>query len=487
MKIWYKLIIISILFTSVSCQKWLELKPENQQVTDDYWANKEEVEAVLGAAYVGLQKGIQDMLIFGDARGNTLSLGGLVSTDLIRLKGFSILPSNSLVKWSNFYQIINNANMVIKYAPEVVEKDPSFNQAVMQSYLAEAYFLRALSYFYIVRTFGEAPLILEPYMDDQVAYEIEKSSKEQIFLQIEQDLNQALPNSKETWPLVWETKGRATKWAVHATLADVYLWMGEYDKAIISCNAILESGQVGLLQGMVNTTNNWFTIFSEGNTNEGIFEIQFDNTKDQTNSLMDMFGTNFNWIISNHVLSLFTEDSEDIRAQGASYGDDLKIWKYLGAEAGTNVPRSFSDQNWVVYRMAEVYLMKAEALIMKGESFYPEAIELITDIRSRASISRPLDPGSSELDLLDALLKERAKEFLAEGKSWFDLLRIAQRDNYKYKEYFINQILAGSSGASAPVIRAQLMNENSHYLPIHIDELRYNKLLVQNPYYEHLN
>src|SRR5699024_103736 len=215
----------------------------------------------------------------------------------------------------------------------------------------------------------------------------------------------------------------------------------------------------------------WFTIFSEGNTNEGIFEIQFDNTKDQTNSLMDMFGTNFNWIISNHVLSLFAEDSEDIRAQGASYGDDLKIWKYLGAEAGTNVPRSFSDQNWVVYRMAEVYLMKAEALIMKGESFYPEAIELITDIRSRASISRPLDPGSSELDLLDALLKERAKEFLAEGKSWFDLLRIAQRDNYKYKEYFINQILAGSSGASAPVIRAQLMNENSHYLPIHIDEL----------------
>lgn len=488
MKIWYSLLVISVLFLSTSCQKWLELKPENQQVSDDYWANKEEAEAVLGAAYVGLQKAVKDMLIFGEARGNTLSVAGLVvDVDLIRLKGLSILPSNKLVKWSNFYQIINYANMVIKYAPEVVDRDPSFNQAVMQSYLSEAYFLRALSYFYIVRTFGEAPLILEPYMNDHEAYEIAKSSMEQLLLQIEHDLTTALTNSKEIWPTVWETKGRATKWAIHATLADVYLWTGEYDKAIISCNAVLESGRVGLIQGRINTTNNWFTIFSEGNTNEGIFEIQFDNSKAQNNDLMDMFGASYNWIISNYGLSLFAEDNEDIRAQGASYSTDLKIWKYLGAEANTGVPRSFSDQNWIIYRMADVYLMKAEALIMKGESFYPAAIELITAVRSRAAISRPLDGGATEIQLLDALLKERAKEFLAEGKSWFDLLRVAQRDDYKYKEYFIERILAGSPGASAPVIRAQLMNENAHYLPIHIDELRYNRLLVQNPYYEHLN
>src|SRR5690606_33651375 len=323
--------------------------------------------------------------------------------------------------------------------------------------------------------------------NDDEAYEVAKSSKEQILNQIEHDLTTALDNSKETWPMVWETKGRATKWAIHATLADVYLWMAEYDKAIISCNAVLESGRVGLIQGRVNTNNNWFTIFSEGNTNEGIFEIQFDNSKAQNNSLMDIFGASFNWVISNHALALFAQDSEDIRGQGATYANDLKIWKYLGAEANTRVARSFSDQNWIVYRMADIYLMKAEALIMKGESHYPAALELITAIRSRAGISRPLDPGNTELQMLDALLKERAKEFLAEGKQWFDLLGVAQRDNYRYKEYFIEQILAGNPGASAPVIRAQLMNENAHYLPIHIDELRFNRLLVQNPYYEHLN
>src|SRR5690606_39630023 len=137
----------------------------------------------------------------------------------------------------------------------------------------------------------------------------------------------------------------------------------------------------------------WFTIFADGNTNEGIFEIQFDNTKAQTNDLMNMFGANYNWIISNYALSLFAEDSEDIRALGGSYAADLKIWKYLGAEGGTTIPRPYSDQNWIVYRMADIYLMKAEALLMKGEEDYPAAIELITAIRARAGISRPLDPG----------------------------------------------------------------------------------------------
>lgn len=478
---------IVVLMSTISCQKWLDIKPENQQVVDEYWANKEEVEAVLGAAYVGLQKGINDMLIYGEARGNTLSLGGYINLDVLRIKSFSVLPSNNLVKWSNFYQIINYANMVLKYAPDVMDRDPSFSRAVMESYLSEAYFLRGLCYFYIVRTWGDAPLILEPYMDDQLAYEVEKSSKEQLFSQIVQDLTNALTNTKDTWPTVWETKGRSTRWAIHAALADAYLWIGDYDQAIISCNVVLESGRVGLIQGMVNTNNNWFTIFSEGNTNEGIYEIQFDNTKAQTNDLVDRFGPSFNWIISNYMLAIFAEDTDDIRGQGATYSNDLKIWKYLGAEAGTGVPRSFSDQNWIVYRMADIYLMKAESLIMKGQSFYPEALELINDVRNRAGVSMPLDPGNTEILMLDALLKERAKEFLGEGKNWFDLLRVAQRNDYEYKDYFIEQILLGSPGASAPVIRAQLLNENAHYLPIHADEIQFNRLLVQNPYYQHLN
>ncbi|MCA5003865.1 RagB/SusD family nutrient uptake outer membrane protein [Sphingobacterium bovistauri] len=477
-----------VILISSSCQKWLDVLPPNEQITDRYWTSKEEVEAVLGAAYVSLQKSVNTMIVWGEARGNTLSLGGFISADLIMFKNLTLLPSNGLVKWSSFYEIINYSNMVIKYAPDVVDRDPSFNVAVMQSFLSEAYYLRAFSYFYLVRNFGEVPLLTEPYMNDSQNYELAKSTQQEVYAQIISDLNMASQNSKDIWPTVWETKGRSTTNAIQALLADVYLWTENYDQAIIACNKVLESGRVGLIQGMVNGKNHWFTMFNPGNSNESIFEVQFDVTKNQTNNFLSIFGNSNNWIISPYGVQLFQENQEDIRGAGSSYSNsDLKLWKYIGAEGGTTVARPQSDQNWIIYRVADVYLMKAEALIMKGTSSYPAALELITEVRTRAQISRPLSTSESQIDMLDILLKERAREFLGEGKRWYDLLRVAKRNSYEHKEYLINEVLLGTSGGSAPVIRSILMNENAHYLPIHQDEIKYNRLLVQNPYYAPLN
>src|SRR3546814_11296146 len=82
-----------------------------------------------------------------------------------------------------------------------------------------------------------------------------------------------------------------------------------------------------------------------------------------------MFGTNYRWIISPYLVSLYEENTEDIRGVGGTYqGEgDFHLWKYLGAEGNTTIPRPYSDQNWILYRMADIYLMKAEATIMKGE------------------------------------------------------------------------------------------------------------------------
>lgn len=485
--------IIFILFAfiitfSSSCNKWLDVKPENEQISDSYWSNKEEVEAVLGAAYVKMQQSVQLMLVWGEARGNGLSLGGFINNDLQRFKSFDVIPSNSFVKWSNFYSIINYANMVIRYAPEVVAKDPSFNEATMRSYLSEAYYLRALAYFYIVRNFKDAPLILEPYMDDQASFEVATSTSAQIFTQIISDLQQSIGSSKEFWPTVWETKGRVTKWTVYATLADVYLWTEQYDLAIEACDKVLNSGRVGLIQGKVNTKNNWFTIFSPGNSNEGIFEIQFDFTKNQTNGLISWFGSSYNWIISPLMVSRFQQNPDDIRGLAASYsGVDFKVWKYLGSEGGTAIPRQNNDQNWILYRMADIYLMKAEAYVMKGASHYQEALDLVSAVRARAGITQPLSIASNQLEMLNIVLNEKALEFIGEGKRWYDLLRVGKRNNYEYKDYLIEQVLLGTAGGSSPIIRSKLLNNNSHYLPIHIDELKSNRLLVQNPYYDSLN
>ena len=265
-------------------------------------------------------------------------------------------------------------------------------------------------------------------------------------------------------------------------------------KVLRLANNLINSGRLGLINGEVNGANNWFTIFSAGNTNEGIFELQFDELQNQTNELRAWFsGVDRNFIISQYMVSLFQTSTEDIRGANATYlPTDLTIWKYQGAEAastasGNLIPRLYSDQNWIIYRMADIYLMKAEALVMNGPENYDAAIEIVNLIRARAGISQPLSPATNELEMLGIILDERAREFVGEGKRWYDLLRVAQRNNYQYKDYLINQVILGADASSAPIINSKLQDVDSHYLPINIDELQSNRRLVQNPYYDNLN
>jgi hypothetical protein len=464
--------------------------PENDQTSDQYWQTKEEVEAVLGAGYVKLREALQYMLIWGEVRGDGLSVNYTADLDIIKMANWNIVPENKFCKWDKFYQVINYANMVLTYAPSVVDKDPSFSESVMKSNLSEAYFLRALSYFYLVRNFRDVPLVLSPFMNDDQKYDIAKSSDSLVLNQIVADLNNALGASKDFFPDTWASKGRSTKWSIYATLADVYLWRGEYDKCIIACNEIINSKRVALILGTVNSKNNWYTIFNPGNSNEGIFEIQYNYSLGQTNSLVSWFGTNNYYSISQSLVNKFESVlSEDVRGINASYTAlDFKVWKYLGSEAGGVIRRTYSDQNWIIYRMADVLLMKAEALVMKGGNENTSlAIGIVNDIRVRAGISLPISVKSSELENIDIVLDERAREFVAEGKRWYDILRVAKRDNYKYKQYLIDEVMSNTRAGSIPVIVSKLLNADSHYLPVHTDELKANSLLVQNPYYANLN
>lgn len=84
------------------------------------------------------------------------------------------------------------ANSVIKYAPEVQAKDKTYMEVTMNSHLSEAYFLRGLCHFYLVRNFKEAPIVTEPYVDDSAPYDIAKSSEEDIIAQIKSDIQTAL-------------------------------------------------------------------------------------------------------------------------------------------------------------------------------------------------------------------------------------------------------------------------------------------------------
>lgn len=494
---------IGTLLSLSSCDDWLNLYPEDAQTSDQYWETKEDVEAVIGAGYVRLRDCVEYMYVWGEARGNGVSVYNISKDEtkaFSKLQQLDILTDNMYAKWEKFYKVINIANSVLRYAPTVLENDPSFTTGEMNSFFSEAYFQRALAYFYLVRTFRDVPLILEPYVKDEGNYEGPKSSEREVLSQIVADLNKALPAAKEVFTEEDEdnpvrTKGRATKWSIYALLADIYLWQEEYDKCIDACDAVINSRRVGLIA-------NWFANYYPGNSNESIFEIQYDYYKDQRNSFTTWFGTNpyYRTSVFSQFLFQSTKTAGDTRGDGSSYiasSAIAPIWKYQGVQVdltGAAVRTSSqNDQNYIIYRLAEIYLMKAEALIMKGgNDNLHEASQLIFDVRKRGGIvSDGFDRetvlyANSEIDMLLFLLYEKGREFLSEGKSWFDILRIGRKDDYAYKELMIQMVLQSASAGSAAIVRSKLTDVDSHYLPIHQDEINSNKLLEQNPYYRTL-
>ncbi|MDD4968472.1 MAG: RagB/SusD family nutrient uptake outer membrane protein [Paludibacter sp.] len=487
--------LISMLILSLSCtscKDYLSILPENNQSSAQYWQNKEEVEAVLGAGYVKLRSSQEYLFLWGEARGNGIYLTGNGSEGELaaqKLQNMDILPTNALAKWDQLYTAINMANSVIKYGPSVVDKDKSFNINVMNSDLSEAYFQRSLAYFYLVRLWKDVPFVKEPYVNDAAPYALPKTDGNEILKSCLTDLTAALESAKEIFPESsltnpMNTKGRATKWAIYSLIADINLWLGNYDESVAACDHVINSGRVGLISGSL-----WFTNFFPGNSNESIFELQFSKPLSQTNSFISWFDTNNYYNISPYTQSLFESSELDLRGLNASYIPTGKIWKYIGINPDGSTKRNSTlqnDQNWIIYRLADIYLMEAEAYIMKGtESEMNTGLGFINAVRNRAGIS-PVTGSSDQINMMTLLLEERQREFFAEGKNWFDLLRVGRRSGTGFKDLFINQVLQVASANNIGMLRAKLGDSNSWYLPIHADELSANPDLVQNPYYNNL-
>lgn len=488
-----------MLYVPTGCNSWLDLLPTNDQTTDRYWESQEEVEAVLASAYVQLRSEAcqERYVLWGELRGNGISLTSATSA-AAKIKNLDILTTNTVCKWDAFYTAIGYANSVLKYGPTVLEKDPTFSVEVMNSYAAEAIFVRSLCYFYLVRTFNNVPLVLEPYVDDTQDYSSPASSEAEVLARIVSDLEANLSKCKTGYESdvtnPWQNKGRATRWAYHALLADIYLWQGNYDKCIYHCDQLETSQKFRLLE-----KEDWFRNFYPGNTDESIFELQWSKSVDNSGSkfwtwyMNKMDATLSTYIISDKSVELLNETPEkDWRGNNGTYLDaSKKIWKFGGTDfynlGGSLRGESERDNNWIFYRYADVRLMKAEALVMKGD--IEGAKEIVqNEIRARAGYNIPIDLPATEYEGLMMVMNERQREFVGEGKRWFDILRVAKRDNFKYKQYVLDVLLESVSAKDYPIWNSKLSDINSYYLPILKSEIDNSKgVLEQNPYYKDLD
>ncbi|MDR0810963.1 MAG: RagB/SusD family nutrient uptake outer membrane protein, partial [Paludibacter sp.] len=401
----YCLLLTACLLLLTECNDWLTIYPENAQTKDEYWQSKQDVEAVIISGYYFLRESTVNYL---------LPLGELRSGEIFDIKGndlqkLQLKPTNkTFSNWGALYQIINIANVVLENAHKVQAIDDTYKVEEMNAHLCEAYFLRALCYFYIVRNWRDAPLITLPFEDDSHTYNVGKSTEQEIVAQIKKDIKDALATgaAKEYYQTTWETKGRATRWAFYALMADVCLWSEDYNTALEYSNYLLETASARKPAFMASPAHqSWFSMFNPGNSNESIFELQWNYQENQTNTLpvyFDNTAQDRKYEISYQLLLDFNTEyaetlgnaKEAVRTMfGGYYVDDYLafevatrgyVWKYCGSQTLSDKrTKTYYDPNFIVYRVTEVMLMKAEALIMRGnsEADWEQAIVIMNEVR----------------------------------------------------------------------------------------------------------
>ncbi len=508
-KLIYILSITGLIIVSSGCTDWLDIKPESEIVLDDFWQNESQVNQVLAACYRSVTEGqvMSRMLVWGELRSDNVTYGRNMPTDMYKMLNVDISADNGYCRWGDFYTVINNCNNFLHYAPGVVELDANFTESKLHAMEAEVLTLRALMYFYLVRTFEKVPWVEEPSIDDAQDYRIPQSSEDVILDHLVADLQTALKYSRDNYETNTYTKGRITTNAVRSLLADIYLWREEYAKCVEMCDLIMNNTDLELETG----ENVISRVFYQGNSKESIFELQFDDDLMFNWVVRDFFGAygneagqwSFPGILVTGKFSPFNfnagsskESTEDLREKDflrqETGGDSYYVFKYAGALRQENATTKVSSYyyrnvtaNWIVYRLSEIYLMKAEALIQLGTNT-TEAVDLINTVYMRSNIEEDergltADNYTSKLKLDELYMRERQRELMFEGKRWFDLMRLSRRvDSPAPLMSYVSKKFTG--GASSQSTKMSVMD--ALYLPVHTDELKANTALVQNEFYK---
>lgn len=490
-----------LLFVGNSCNDWLYLEPEDGVLVNEFWQSQSDLEAGLMGCYASLLNNgnSEQMLLWGEIRADFLTYYRIDDDNYnYRLiwQG-DIKATNSFCNWGSFYQTINYCNNILEKGESILALDPSFTKSEWNEIRGEALAIRALMYFYLTRVFDQVPLVLQATNNDLQKIASPKAERAEIWAQIEADLSEAEKYIRFTYNQTTDVdKGRMTKYSVWAIQADFYLWTENYAKSEDACDKIINSGAFWLVNGNMQ----WLTnLYDNGNSSEGIFELQFD--VDKLNPYYGLFYTDQLYRANPDVMESFwptdpflaNADSADIRSDKGSYraGMSYSVWKYIGRDRTYLKSSSEATSNFIVYRYADVLLMKAEAIAAQLDTDDPvrgaEALNIIKKIRSRAHASVLTDEGepTSKESLLMYILNERAREFAFEGKRWFDMLRYAKRDNYKRLQTLKNMYQLCAPSNKLLSIQSKLNDYNSHYLPIPQADIEASGgVLIQNPYYE---
>lgn len=476
---------LALIMATAACDDLLTENPSSFLTPENFYQTVGDAEAALVAAYAPLgstQAFGYNLWVTLDGGSDEAMSNPVVPSSLVQSFGrldYDPTQDRITTSWVAFYQVITRANILIDRLPEL--DAPEDQKAELT---AEAKFLRAFSYFYLVRLYGGVPLVTGE--QDPLERNVPRASTDQVYELIIADAEDAaaeLPLERGAGDL-----GRATRGAALALLSDVYLTRGEWESAADHARQVMDLGVYDLYADYLDA---FLPAYKNGP--EHIFSIQFVDAEGSPGSQHAYFyfprevgngqGGGWAWIVPNptHTDSYAPGDyrkdvtyvDEFVRlATGeAEKVDKLHTYKFRP----TQVARTTSgDANSPVYRYAEVLLTYAEALNELGQT--DEAIRQLDVVRARARNadgtprSEPADyagPASREA-VREAIFDERRWELAHEGKRWFDMVR-------RGEDYWMTQLQENAPQAE-PAPHKML-------LPIPQTEINQNTALEQNPGY----
>lgn len=576
----YKTLLVSacafITLGTTSCDDFLTIYPSNEITEEQFWEDRTDLESGIRGCWKQFisQDIMERMVVWGECRSDNFDLMTESWDDMKDLMNANLLETNSLFNWSAFYKTINFCNKVLQYGLLVVERDKSFTSEDWKPVEAEMKALRALNYFYLVRTFREIPFEFKPIGSE---HDVKEHSGRQFMAEVVldsiiNDVEAVKDNGMRQYTNELDNKGRFTRESIYTLLADMYLWRAaknaspdsvakygsksqdDYQKVIEYCDAVLDMymeryDRDNPMGGGTSSENNenpyhlirmnanggtqdvvddvYDEIFVQKNSSESILELQFDGSTNSNtclynyrdyNGLYRHRDNNTGLLQASAPCQTVTRNIDN--TSGLFSQSDIRRWQSLVyTEAGqrvysigkytyqsithdnlednsegtenTFIPTGSFNSNWIIYRLSDVLLMKAEAITRLDAPTteqLQDAFNCVTMIlyRSNPSVTTDRDKLSftdyqEPSQLFDLVMRERRREFFGEGKRWFDLVRMAEHDGTTTN---MLTLLLTKYATNTNAVRAKLASMNSLYSPVYENELKVNPNLHQNPAWE---
>ena len=555
-----------------------QILPNDKTVEEDFWKSKSDVQLMVNGAYQAMlsENVIARLIIWGELRSEeVVPVSSVVSTlqeDLAEINLANTKTDNQFASWADLYAVINRCNLVLDKAAQVMSEDPSYTEGDYLADCSQMLALRALCYFYLVRNFRDVPYITSSYTDSSQDRNVPQSAPDAVLSGCIADLETAEKNAISAGAYTdWRRVGYLTRDGIDALLADIYLWRAsikhdaaDYEKVIEYCDKVIASkkSQHVKQRNEVEDKEYWladgrsaFSVLyiTPQNAEESIFELQFQSGTNANNAILHYYN-HYNggsgqapYLFASSILGYGKEAFQtgpskittDWRGLMDTYNeqktagdfDVFEIRKFVSENAAYSPSRTTdkadtkanytnASTNFIIYRLTDVMLMKAEALTALAtddddvERLHA-AFDLVYEVNLRSMDTDNMSDdalkwgsysGAGSMGYMEELiLQERLREFCFEGKRWYDLLRYSfrhtegidysttlaqQADNeatfpktYNEMLTLMKRKLAGKGNAVA----AKLTTEPALYMPIPESDINVCPILRQNPNYSNID